>query len=102
VPAVERPDASGEREIERLFAGFELEVLDRYTANAETDCLDLRCTRCSGLCNCSRRPIDRKNVAVANAPSDLAGSRAGTAADLEDSHSGPQRQSVNEAGEAGR
>src|SRR5690606_5085430 len=100
VPSVERPDAGGEGEVERLFTGLELEVLDRDSTKAEAARLDLRRARCLSLCYGPGGSVDREHVAVADAARDLAGGRSGTAADLEDPDPGPQREGVHQAGES--
>ena len=50
VASVERPDACGEGEVERLFTGLELEVFDGDATKAEAARSDLRRARCLSLC----------------------------------------------------
>ncbi len=98
--SVERPDACGEGEVERLFTGLELEVFDGDATKAEAARSDLRRARCLSLCYGPGGSVDRQHVAVANTSSDLAGGRPGPAADLEDPDSGPQREGVHQTGES--
>lgn len=100
VASVERPDACGEGEVERLFTGLELEVFDGDATKAEAARSDLRRARCLSLCYGPGGSVDRQHVAVANTSSDLAGGRPGPAADLEDPDSGPQREGVHQTGES--
>ena len=102
MPSVQGTDADGESQVEWFLVQPQLKVLHGDVPCAEEPRSDFGCRVPLDLLNPFCGPVDDEDVAAADAPRDFPGRSPRRATDLQDPESRPERQGLNDGGEAGR
>lgn len=101
VTSIERANPHGKSEVEFLLAGLQDKILDRHTAKFEAAGRQFRCGAGTSHGDCFSGSVDGEHHALLHLSADKARGDAGTAADFEDPHIGPDRQGGDSLGDAG-
>ena len=101
VAPVERADADGEHEVERLLAGLQRELLGRDEPQAHPAGPDLVRRRGLGLGDGGDGSVDAEDLAGDEPRRDRTGGRSRPAADLENAEVRLDRKAVHDGGESG-